>query len=309
MYLALFILLATAHANTEIAQLITERLSMPRSDDFHITNMVNSHHSLSDEGTLTLQANRLEGILRTEVNGFAITLEYDVKLDALTPGFLPGLFGGNDECGPLGYGKDCFIISPRFLQNGVGEVFAGIPDKPQLPSLCSAGEEAVSVPPKLGEIVSICRDTGVSLYRGTYQLQTDRWHHFKLSVQLNTIGEPDGILLLDVDQINVIYTRNLLYRESPDLILDGISFNLTTSGAGMQFRNIHIDYEIKEPFNSTFAPYSDVPVESCNEDEYRCEVEGGPFFFQCVDETFIKRTCGRGTQCHQIDSEIECVFP
>ncbi|KAK9761479.1 hypothetical protein K7432_013593 [Basidiobolus ranarum] len=108
---SLLLLSAVVHADTDVTELIVQHLSKPNSDDFHLTQFENnSNYELSEEGVLTLQTNRLQGNLRTEVNGFSITLEYDVKLDDMSPGFLPGLFGGKEECEPSEYGKNCFNV-------------------------------------------------------------------------------------------------------------------------------------------------------------------------------------------------------
>ncbi len=153
----------------------------------------------------------------------ALRLSYAVRFssnfDFVKGGKLPGLFGGTATSGgtiPNGTNG----VSTRYMwrHNGSGEVYAYLPG---------------------------ASDYGVSIGRGNWQFIPGRWHQITQEVVLNQPNQQDGRIRVWFDGKLVLDERNLLFRTSDRLKLEGIFFSTFFGGNDASWasrRDVTVDF-------------------------------------------------------------------
>lgn len=130
----------------------------------------------------------------------AALLRYWVRFpegfDFVRGGKLPGLYGGTATAGRrLPDGSDGFSTRFMWREGGAAEVYAYLP-----------GSE----------------EHGTSLGRGAWSWPTGRWVRVEQEVHLNTPGEDDGSIEVRVDGETVLEERDLVFRDTDDLQVEGV---------------------------------------------------------------------------------------
>ncbi|KAA1477690.1 hypothetical protein DENSPDRAFT_787000 [Dentipellis sp. KUC8613] len=138
-------------------------------------------------------------------NAFSVTLQYDVffpaDFDWVLGGKLPGLYGGHDACSGGDDALNCFSTRLMWRPNGAGEMYLYAPKNKQTRTTCS-------LPPQ-----SVCESSyGLSLARGSFHFKPGAWTHVKQTITLNTPGQQDGGLYLEVNGKAVISQKDIYYR-------------------------------------------------------------------------------------------------
>ncbi len=153
----------------------------------------------------------------------ALRLSYAVRFssnfDFVKGGKLPGLFGGTATSGgavPDGTNG----VSTRYMwrANGVGEVYAYLPG---------------------------ASDYGVSLGRGNWRFVPGQWHQITQEVILNQPNQKNGRVRVWFDGKLVLDERELLFRTSDRLKLEGIFFSTFFGGNDTSWasrRNVTVDF-------------------------------------------------------------------
>jgi hypothetical protein len=141
----------------------------------------------------------------------AACLSYAVRFDAdmafVRGGKLPGLFGGEAPSGGEEVtGTNGFSVRLMWRQDGAGELYEYIVNK--------------------GDA-----DSGLSVGRGLFHFDRDRWVRLDLEVVLNTPGAADGIARLWVDGRAVIDQSEVIYRTDRSVTIDGLMFSTFFGGS------------------------------------------------------------------------------
>ncbi|KAI9032581.1 hypothetical protein CLU79DRAFT_784298 [Phycomyces nitens] len=135
-----------------------------------------------------------------------VSLEYKVyfskKFNFMKGGKLPGIFGGNGQCSGGTNSKTCFSTRFMWRRGGAGEVYSYIPESKQRPGLCE--EEGNICDPHYG----------YSLGRGNWKFKTGVWTTVRQSIKLNTPGELDGHINVDINGERVYSEKKMAFRES-----------------------------------------------------------------------------------------------
>lgn len=119
-------------------------------------------------------------------------------------GKLPGLYGGTGNSGgqiPTGY--DGFSLRYMWGTDGRGEVYAYLPTSVTY---------------------------GTSLGRGTFTFVPGKWHTIVQEVQLNNPNSQDGEIRIWLDGKRVAIVKNITFRYTSDLKIDGIFFETFFGG-------------------------------------------------------------------------------
>jgi hypothetical protein len=135
-------------------------------------------------------------------------LVYDVRfqhhMDFVKGGKLPGLYGGTANTGGhIPNGTDGFSVRLMWRRSGAGEVYAYVPSSSQY---------------------------GTSIGQGTWHFKTGIWYHIELWVHLNTVGRNDGHVRLFINNKEVVYAPNILFRHTDTLMIDGVLFSTFFGG-------------------------------------------------------------------------------
>ncbi|KAI8391789.1 uncharacterized protein BYT42DRAFT_629798 [Radiomyces spectabilis] len=113
-----------------------------------------------------------------------VQLEYKVffpkNFKFVKGGKLPGLYGGQQHCSGGNDAINCFSSRFMWRSNGMGEVYAYLPDTDQRDGLCDVKNNVCN--PKYG----------YSLGRGAWTFKTGRWTTVVQKLVMNTPGKPNG---------------------------------------------------------------------------------------------------------------------
>ncbi|GAB4813331.1 hypothetical protein N2152v2_000377 [Parachlorella kessleri] len=143
--------------------------------------------------------------------GDTLMLRYKVAFPAGFPwgpngGRLPGVGGGGEVCDAISAGVTCWSLQLAWRSDGTGEVLAYIPAQQQAASFWK-------IPPLTGAR----SDGSVSIGGGSFQLKPDYWNDVQILLQLNSVGQADGVLQVYVNGAKVVESAGILYRLHPDL--------------------------------------------------------------------------------------------
>jgi hypothetical protein len=145
----------------------------------------------------------------------AACLSYRVRFDPgmafADGGKLPGLYGGSAPSGgDRATGRNGFSVRLMWRADGVGEVYAYVVNDGGAPY-------------------------GLSVGRGLFAFQPDRWTDIDLAVRLNTPDARDGRIRLWVDGRPVIDQRGVVFRTDPAVTVDGLMFSTFFGGSSARF--------------------------------------------------------------------------
>lgn len=134
-------------------------------------------------------------------------------------GKLPGLFGGAGASGGnIPDGSDGFSARLMWRQNGDGEVYAYLPTS---------------------------EDYGTSIGRGSWRFEPGIWYKIEQEIKLNTPKLADGEIRVWVNDALVLDQRNLLFRTSESLQIDGIYFSSFFGGGNTSWatpQDTYVDF-------------------------------------------------------------------
>ncbi len=140
-------------------------------------------------------------------------LKYHVRFepgfDFVRGGKLPGLYGGDAPSGGDEVtGKNGFSMRFMWREDGQGELYEYVVD-----------------------------DEGASIGRGWWTFPTGRWVSLEQEIVLNAPGKADGLARVWVDGKPVLEQRNIEYRTSEDVAIDGLMFSSFFGGTGQSWRS------------------------------------------------------------------------
>ncbi|MFB2938924.1 polysaccharide lyase [Aerosakkonemataceae cyanobacterium BLCC-F154] len=153
----------------------------------------------------------------------ALRLSYYVRFsdnfDFVKGGKLPGLFGGNNNTGgKIPDGTDGFSTRYMWRRNGDGEVYAYLPTS---------------------------KKHGTSLGRGNWQFQPGKWHFIEQELTLNQPGKNDGRIRVWFDGEQVLDEKELAFRTTKDLKIEGILFSTFFGGGDSSWassKDVYADF-------------------------------------------------------------------
>jgi hypothetical protein len=141
------------------------------------------------------------------------SLSYRVRFpkgfDFVKGGKLPGLYGGSaNSGGRIPNGRDGFSIRFLWKEGGVGAVYAYLPNSVTW---------------------------GSALGVGRWSIKTDEWMNFQLILALNDPGKENGAIDVSVDGHSVYSDNSVVFRDVPELKVDGLFFSTFFGGNKADF--------------------------------------------------------------------------
>lgn len=135
---------------------------------------------------------------------FSYYLKFSPDFDFVKGGKLPGLFGGTANSGgeiPNGY--DGFSTRFMWRENGLGELYAYIPKSEQW---------------------------GTPIANGKFSFKKGQWHKLQHQIVLNEPGTSNGKIKIWLDDTLVHSEKNLVFRSTDSLKINGIFFSTFFGG-------------------------------------------------------------------------------
>ncbi|XP_071098172.1 uncharacterized protein [Haliotis cracherodii] len=149
-----------------------------------------------------------------------LTLDYKIyfaeNFDFVKGGKLPGLWGGSQECSGGRNADECFSTRYMWRSGGDGVVYAYIPDN-QKSDFCDRNE------------VHCNYDYGNDIGR-TWVFKTGQWQRISQTVKLNSVGSENGALTVRFNRTEVLQVKDLVFRNSDDIEIEGIFFSTFFGG-------------------------------------------------------------------------------
>lgn len=153
----------------------------------------------------------------------SLRLGYSVRFsdnfDFVKGGKLPGLFGGQGASGGnIPDGTDGFSTRLMWRREGEGEVYAYLPTS---------------------------KGYGTSIGRGAWTFEPGQWHHVEQEVVLNEPGQSDGQVRVWHDGNLVLEQRDLTFRTTDELKLDGVFFSTFFGGGDRSWatpKDVYADF-------------------------------------------------------------------
>ncbi|MBD2357072.1 heparin lyase I family protein [Tolypothrix sp. FACHB-123] len=146
-------------------------------------------------------------------------LRFSENFDFVKGGKLPGLFGGvGNSGGDIPNGSDGFSTRFMWRRNGAGEVYAYLPTSTK---------------------------DGTSIGRGNWQFQKGKWHHLEQFIVLNQPNKNNGQVQVWLDGKQVLNQKNLTFRTTNKLKIEGIFFSTFFGGSDFSWatpKDVHIDF-------------------------------------------------------------------
>jgi Polysaccharide lyase len=146
-------------------------------------------------------------------------LRFSENFDFVKGGKLPGLFGGTaNSGGEIPNGSDGFSTRFMWRQNGAGEVYAYLPTSTEY---------------------------GTSIGRGNWQFQKGKWHHLEQVIVLNQPNQNNGQVQVWLDGKQVLNQKNLTFRNTNILKIEGIFFSTFFGGGDFSWatpKDVYIDF-------------------------------------------------------------------
>lgn len=147
------------------------------------------------------------------------SLRFSRDFDFVKGGKLPGLYGGTGNSGgDIPNGRDGFSSRLMWRKNGIGEVYAYLPNS---------------------------KKNGTSLGRGQWTFRPNTWHQIQQELQLNTPDRSDGSVRIWLDQKLVLEETGLRFRTTSKLKIDGIFFSTFFGGDDRSWsppKDVFIDF-------------------------------------------------------------------
>ncbi|MDL5052085.1 glycosyltransferase [Oscillatoria laete-virens NRMC-F 0139] len=135
---------------------------------------------------------------------FSYYVRFSENYNFVKGGKLPGLFGGKiNSGGQIPDGTNGFSTRYMWRDNGEGEIYVYLP-------------------------ISI--EYGTSMGRGTWRFQPGRWYHLDQQIVLNNLESKDGLIKVWVDNLLVFEKRELTFRTTEELKIEGIFFSTFFGG-------------------------------------------------------------------------------
>lgn len=136
------------------------------------------------------------------------TLRYRVRFPAdfefVRGGKLPGLYGGlGNSGGHIPDDDEGFSSRLMWRERGDGEVYAYLPSS---------------------------KVYGTSLLRGAFRFTPGQWHSVAQHVWLNSAGQADGSVAIELDGRLVGRQGGLVFRQSDRLVINGVFFDCFFGG-------------------------------------------------------------------------------
>ncbi len=152
-----------------------------------------------------------------------LRLSYDVRFsdnfDFVKGGKLPGLFGGAGASGGnIPDGTDGFSTRLMWRRDGDGEMYAYLPTS---------------------------KGYGTSIERGAWQFEPGDWTRVEQEVKLNNPKRSDGEIRVWVNDELVIDQRDLKFRTTDSLKIDGVFFSTFFGGGDASWatpQDVHVDF-------------------------------------------------------------------
>ncbi|MGF1515553.1 MAG: polysaccharide lyase [Elainellaceae cyanobacterium] len=149
--------------------------------------------------------------------GYSVRFSEDFEF--VKGGKLPGLFGGEGASGGnIPDGTDGFSARLMWRRDGQGEVYAYLPTS---------------------------EGYGTSIGRGAWTFTPGEWHDLEQEVVLNQPGKADGQVRVWLDDKLVLEERDLTFRTTDKLKLDGIFFSTFFGGGDRSWstpKDVHADF-------------------------------------------------------------------
>ena len=134
-------------------------------------------------------------------------------------GKLPGLYGGTATSGGnIPDGTNGFSTRYMWRRKGAGEVYAYLPTSEKY---------------------------GTSLGRGNWDFQPGKWYKIEQEVSLNQPGKSNGVIQVWVNNQEVLTLKNLLFRTSKNLKIEGIFFSTFFGGSDYSWatpKDVYVDF-------------------------------------------------------------------
>ncbi|PMR78237.1 hypothetical protein C1H70_15830 [Halomonas urumqiensis] len=166
-----------------------------------------SSPSDSEEGGAGFYA-RAEALEGAERACLSYQVRFESGFDFVKGGKLPGLYGGDSPSGGDKVdGESGFSMRLMWREQGQGELYPYV-----------VGLE------------------GVSVGRGNWTFPTGEWISVEQELILNDPDEANGVARLWIDGRPVLEQRDIVYRTTPELTIDGLMFSTFFGGNGKEWR-------------------------------------------------------------------------
>ena len=146
-------------------------------------------------------------------------LRFSENFDFVKGGKLPGLFGGTEVSGGENPdGTNGFSTRFMWRKNGDGELYAYLPSS---------------------------KKYGTSIGRGNWQFVPGKWHHLEQEVKLNQPGSNNGQVTVWLDGKKVLDEREITFRTTDALKIEGIFFSTFFSGGDTSWatpKDVEVDF-------------------------------------------------------------------
>ncbi|MCH4563308.1 hypothetical protein MKP05_09220 [Halomonas sp. EGI 63088] len=141
-------------------------------------------------------------------------VRFEPGFDFVKGGKLPGLYGGDAPSGgETADGENGFSMRLMWREQGQGELYEYVVDQ-----------------------------TGTSVGRGTWTFPSGQWVTIEQEIVLNDPEESNGLARLWIDGQPVLEQRDIVYRTTPDLTIDGLMFSTFFGGSGNEWRTPRDQY-------------------------------------------------------------------
>ncbi|KAI8884153.1 polysaccharide lyase family 14 protein [Backusella circina FSU 941] len=177
-------------------------------------------------------------------SGTSGTLQYSVYFpkgfDFVKGGKLPGFYGGHGECTGGSDSSSCFSTRIMWREDGLGEVYAYLPQGKQDSNFCDSGDDVICNP-----------DYGFSLGRGKFGFKLASWNTISQTLKLNTPGKADGSIHLKVNGKSVLSMDNIAFRTSKSDSIGGILFHTFFGGSDSSWATPKDQYSYFKGFSAS----------------------------------------------------------
>jgi hypothetical protein len=144
-------------------------------------------------------------------------VRFESGFDFVRGGKLPGLYGGEAPSGGESVdGENGFSMRLMWREHGAGELYPYVVDL-----------------------------EGASVGRGAWIFPTGQWVSIEQEIVLNDPGQANGVARLWIDGRPVLEQRDIVYRTTPELTIDGLMFSTFFGGSGEGWRtprDQHVDF-------------------------------------------------------------------
>ncbi|MFY0991471.1 polysaccharide lyase [Halomonas sp. C05BenzN] len=141
-------------------------------------------------------------------------VRFEPGFDFVKGGKLPGLYGGEAPSGgETADGENGFSMRLMWRELGQGELYEYVVDQ-----------------------------EGTSVGRGAWTFPSGEWVTIEQEIVLNDHDQANGLARLWIDGQPVLEQRDIVYRTTPDLTIDGLMFSTFFGGTGEEWRTPRDQY-------------------------------------------------------------------